>query len=97
MPFEKGHTLNQGRIKDSATKAAIGRKNGMMIKCPYCEMISTRSRISKHIEIKHPLQLQYVNFTQFYIETLFVGAEEYETYLQNEAIKKIMKASFKEF
>ena len=95
MPFQKNHKINQGRIKDEAVKKAIGRKNGIMMKCPYCNMISTRNRISKHIEVKHPRELQYHNFTEFYIESLFASPDEYQEYMEIISAEKLAKAYFK--
>ncbi len=94
MPFAPGHKINEGRVKDERAKAAIGQKSGILMKCPYCNMISTRNRISKHISVKHPTELQYKVFSEFYIESLFATPDEYKEWIEFQAANKFLKANF---
>jgi hypothetical protein len=81
MPFQKGHTINNGRVRDEFTKQSIGEKNSLKLKCPHCDLITIRARLAHHITLKHPNDLQYNNFNDFFIQSLIVGEEEYQKYL----------------
>lgn len=97
MPFEKGHKTNIGRARDTQTKQSIGEKNSLKLKCPHCDLVTTRARLAHHIKSKHPTDLQYENFTEYFIQTLLVNEEEYQKYLIQKSTLELQKKLQKKF